>query len=67
MTDLITLLGSLVDVRGKILIDGVNDSVLPLTEEEAKLYGPIDFDPVSSALYTWRGVGAVVRSLPSQS
>lgn len=45
MTDLIRLLGSLVDIKGKILIPGVNDSVLPLTDEEQALYLPIDFDP----------------------
>ena len=47
MTDLIAILGSLVDVKGKILVPGINDSVAPLTEEEQKLYEPIDFDPVS--------------------
>ena len=40
-------MASLVDVKGKILIPGVNDSVAPLTEDEQKLYEPIDFDPVS--------------------
>lgn len=45
MTDLISIMASLVDVKGKILIPGVNDSVAPLTEEEQKLYEPIDFDP----------------------
>lgn len=44
MTDLIAILGSLVDVEGKILIAGINDSVAPLTTEEQKLYEPIDFD-----------------------
>ena len=47
MTDLIAILGSLVDVKGKILIPGINDSVAPLTTEEQKLYEPIDFDTVS--------------------
>ncbi|MEQ2168243.1 hypothetical protein GOODEAATRI_012354, partial [Goodea atripinnis] len=44
MTDLIALMGSLVDRRGKILIPGMYDSVAPLTEEEKKLYEKIDFD-----------------------
>ncbi|XP_045176982.2 cytosolic non-specific dipeptidase-like isoform X2 [Mercenaria mercenaria] len=44
MGDLIHIMGTLVDVNGKILIPGINDSVAKLTEEEQKLYGPIDFD-----------------------
>ncbi|KAJ8290926.1 hypothetical protein GJAV_G00019260 [Gymnothorax javanicus] len=44
MTDLIALLGSLVDHTGKILIPGVNEAVAPLTEEERKLYADIHFD-----------------------
>lgn len=44
MGDLVHIMGSLVDVNGKILIPGMNDSVAPLTEEEQKLYEPIDFD-----------------------
>lgn len=34
----------MVDTKGKMLIPGVYDSVLPLTEEEKKLYEPIEFD-----------------------
>ena len=49
MTDLIGIMGSLVDTKGKILIAGVNDTVAPLTDEEQKLYEPIDFDPVSTS------------------
>ncbi|KAK3592564.1 hypothetical protein CHS0354_000893 [Potamilus streckersoni] len=44
MTDLVTLLGSLVDLHGKIMIPGIYDSVAPVTEEEKNSYGPIDFD-----------------------
>ncbi|XP_038054878.1 cytosolic non-specific dipeptidase-like [Patiria miniata] len=44
MTDLIALLDSLVDVTGHIKVPGVYDKVAELTEEEASLYGPIDFD-----------------------
>uniref|UniRef100_A0A8W4FIV5 Carnosine dipeptidase 2 n=1 Tax=Sus scrofa TaxID=9823 RepID=A0A8W4FIV5_PIG len=44
MTDLITLMGSLMDRKGKILIPGINEAVAPLTEEELALYDQIDFD-----------------------
>lgn len=44
MTDLIYLMNELVDKNGKILIDGIYDSVAPLTESEKKLYTSIDFD-----------------------
>ncbi|XP_043923055.1 beta-Ala-His dipeptidase-like isoform X2 [Protopterus annectens] len=44
MTDLIALLGSLVDASGRILIPGINECVTPLTEEEKELYKNIEFD-----------------------
>ncbi|XP_076115747.1 cytosolic non-specific dipeptidase-like [Mytilus galloprovincialis] len=44
MTDLTAILGSLVDVNGKILIPGIYDTVAPVTDDERKSYGPIDFD-----------------------
>ncbi|XP_052699358.1 cytosolic non-specific dipeptidase-like isoform X1 [Crassostrea angulata] len=44
MADLIALLDTLVDNKGRILIPGIYDSVAKLTEEEKKLYEPIDFD-----------------------
>jgi nonspecific dipeptidase len=44
MTDLIALMGTLVDTNGKILVDGVMNSVKPLTPEEEALYETIDFD-----------------------
>lgn len=47
MADLIDIMGKLVDVHGKILVPGINDAVAKLTEEEKKLYDPIDFDKVS--------------------
>lgn len=47
MTDLVRLLDSLVDNKGNILIDGVNEDVKPVTEEEEELYKDIDFNPVS--------------------
>jgi len=43
MVDLVALLNELVDAKGKILIPGIYDSVLPLTEEEEKLYENIEF------------------------
>ena len=47
MSDLIALMASLVDVKGNILVPGVNDAVKPLSEEEKALYDPIDFDKVN--------------------
>lgn len=45
MTDMISILHSLVDNRGKILIEGIYDQVDALTDEEKALYTNIDFDP----------------------
>ena len=47
MSDLVTLLGSLVDVKGKILVPNIEDEVLELTDEEKKLYENLDFDKVT--------------------
>jgi acetylornithine deacetylase/succinyl-diaminopimelate desuccinylase-like protein len=44
MTDLIRIMGTLVDSSGKILVDGVMDSVKPLTQAEEALYESIEFD-----------------------
>ncbi|EFB24585.1 hypothetical protein PANDA_013727, partial [Ailuropoda melanoleuca] len=44
MTDLIMLMGSLVDRKGKILIPGIDEAVAPVTEEELALYDKIDFN-----------------------
>uniref|UniRef100_A0A8D0CS64 Cytosolic non-specific dipeptidase n=1 Tax=Sander lucioperca TaxID=283035 RepID=A0A8D0CS64_SANLU len=44
MTDLIALMGSLLDNKGNILVPGLSDDVAPLTDEEKKLYEKIDFD-----------------------
>ena len=46
MSDLIYLLGQLVDVKGKILVPGINDNVAPLTGGERATYTDIDFDKV---------------------
>lgn len=43
MTDLVSLLGTLVDNKGKILIDGLDKLVAPLTEEEKALFPGIAF------------------------
>lgn len=46
MADLIALLSTLTDEKGNILVPGVNDSVRPLTPEEAALYDNLDFEMV---------------------
>ena len=43
MTDLVRILGKLVDTDGRILIPGIDELVAPVTEEEKKLYGSIAF------------------------
>ena len=55
MTDLIAVMGTLVDSQGRILIEGVYDEVAPLLPEEEALYKNITFDtvrwmPLSSSL-----------------
>ncbi|KAG8038352.1 hypothetical protein G9C98_006679, partial [Cotesia typhae] len=44
MSDLIFLLNSLVDVNGRILIDGIYDQVDKITDAELKSYQDIEFD-----------------------
>uniref|UniRef100_A0A646QD11 Cytosolic non-specific dipeptidase n=1 Tax=Hemiscolopendra marginata TaxID=943146 RepID=A0A646QD11_9MYRI len=44
MPDLIYLLNTLVDNKGKILVPGIMDTVQPLTSEEAALYDSVEFD-----------------------
>ncbi|CAJ0964292.1 unnamed protein product [Ranitomeya imitator] len=44
MSDLVYLLGVLTDVNGKILIPGIYDDVLPVTEKEKELYKDLVFD-----------------------
>lgn len=43
MTDLVQLLSKLVDGNGKILIEGIDEMVAPLTETEDALYDDIEF------------------------
>ena len=44
MTDLIQILSKLVDLDGKILVEGVYDSVRALTKEEEEIYDNYPFD-----------------------
>jgi Cys-Gly metallodipeptidase DUG1 len=43
MTDLIQVMSTLVDTRGKILVPGVYDTVAPVTTEELEIYKKIQF------------------------
>lgn len=43
MTDLFQVMSKLVDVKGNILIPGVNEMVAPVTESEDEIYKAIDF------------------------
>ena len=45
MADLMYMMNTLVDANGKILVDGLEEQVAPLTAEERALYKNIDFDP----------------------
>ena len=45
MADLMYMMNTLVDADGKILVDGLEEQVAPLTPEERALYKSIDFDP----------------------
>ena len=45
MVDLMTLMSKLVDSQGHILIPGIYDSVVRLTEDEEKVYSSLEFDP----------------------
>jgi len=44
MTDLVRLLATLVDNKGKVQIPGLNELVAPLTDEEKELYTDISFE-----------------------
>jgi Cys-Gly metallodipeptidase DUG1 len=44
MTDLVHLMGKLVNPQGEILVPGIMDQVAPLTEEESQTYDALDFD-----------------------
>ena len=47
MTDLVRLMGSLVDHKGKLTVPGIYDQVAEVTDAEIKTYEKIDFDMVS--------------------
>lgn len=44
MTDLIKIMSTLIDSKGKILVEGIMDDVAPVTEKELKSYESVDFD-----------------------
>ena len=44
MVDLVNILSKLVSLDGKILVEGIYDSVKPVTKEEENLYNNIEFD-----------------------
>lgn len=44
MSDLIYLMNTLVDVNGKVLVDGIYENVKEVTSEELKIYDKIEFD-----------------------
>lgn len=44
MSDLIYILNQLVDLKGNILIPGINEDVEPLSDKEKELYDKIQFD-----------------------
>jgi len=44
MTDLVKLMGTLVDSSGNILVDGIMDDVAPVTAKEEALYETIEFN-----------------------
>ena len=43
MTDLVRVLATLVDTKGKIQIPGINEMVAPVTDEERAIYGSISY------------------------
>lgn len=65
MTDLVNLLASLVDNKGRIRIDGLNDLVAPVTEEERALFPGIAFtmDDVYEAI----GAKSTIHKTPEET
>lgn len=47
MLDFIYFLDQLVDFKGNIIINGINDDVFFLMDDERVIYVDIDFDKVS--------------------
>lgn len=44
MADLIYMMNTLVNNKGEILVPGIMDDVVPVTDEELATYATIDFD-----------------------
>lgn len=44
MADLIYMMNTLVNNKGEILVPGIMDDVVPVTDEELAIYTTIDFD-----------------------
>lgn len=64
MADLCWILAQLTDVNGKILIDGISDSVAPLTDDEKELYKTIDFN--TNAYKNELGAEKLISECPQQ-
>ena len=64
MTDLTYLMTRLIDLDGKILIDGFYDNVKPITDDEQKLYNNIEFNLEDYKRYL--GVNKVISDDPSE-
>jgi Cys-Gly metallodipeptidase DUG1 len=64
MTDLVNIFSKLIDLEGRVLIDGFYDDVLPFTDKEAKLYENLEFsiDELRSNI----GVTELISSDPKQ-
>lgn len=52
MSDLVWIMSQLTDVDGNIMIKGIMDLVVPITDEEKKLYETLDFDMVCTFIST---------------
>lgn len=64
MIDLTNLMATLVNNKGKILIDGIYDQVAPLTETETARYANIDFQ--TETLYEALGSQTVITTDASE-
>ena len=56
MIDLVAMLNTLVDTKGKILIPGIYDTVAELTPAERALYDDIDFSCVRFSFISGRTI-----------
>jgi Cys-Gly metallodipeptidase DUG1 len=62
MTDLVSVLNTLVDNKGKIKIEGIDDLVAPLTDEEKALFPNIAF--TMDDIYTSLGSKTTIHDDP---